>query len=53
MGAYSPMPLVNDDLEKKIQEKIINKTIQAMINEGISFQGFLYAGIMFKDKRFF
>ena len=49
MGAYSPMPLVNDDLEKKIQEKIINKTIQAMINEGISFQGFLYAGIMFKD----
>ncbi len=49
MGAYSPMPMVNDDLEKKIQEKIINKTIQAMINEGISFQGFLYAGIMIKD----
>ena len=41
MGAYSPMPMVNDDLEKKIQEKIINKTIQAMIDEGISFQGFL------------
>ncbi len=49
MGAYSPMPMVDDDLEKKIQEKIINKTIQSMINEGISFQGFLYAGIMIKD----
>jgi len=49
MGAYSPTPMVNDDLEKKIQEKIINKTIQAMRDEGNSFQGFLYAGIMVKD----
>ena len=53
MGAYSPMPMVKDDLEKKIQEKIINKTIQAMINEGISFQGFLYAGIMIKDNELY
>ena len=43
MGAYSPTPMVNEDMEKKIQEKIINKTIQAMRDEGNSFQGFLYA----------
>ena len=49
MGAYSPTPIVDDALAKKIQEKIIDKTIQAMKNESISFKGFLYAGIMIKD----
>ncbi len=46
MGAYSPTPIIDDTLAKKIQEKIIDKTIQAMKNEGISFKGFLYAGVM-------
>ena len=49
MGAYSPTPIVDDVLAKKIQEKIIDKTIRAMKNEGISFKGFLYAGIMIRD----
>jgi len=49
MGAYSPTPIVDDTLAKKIQEKIIDKTIQAMKNEGISFKGFLYAGVMIKN----
>lgn len=49
MGAYSPTPIINDVLAKIIQEKIIDKTIQAMKHEGISFKGFLYAGIMIKD----
>jgi len=48
MGAYSPTPIVTDDLAKKIQEEVIEKTIHAMKNEGISFKGFLYAGIMIK-----
>ena len=49
MGAYSPTPIVTTDLAKKIQEEVIEKTIHAMKNEGISFKGFLYAGIMIKD----
>jgi len=49
MGAYSPTLAINDSLAKKIQEKIIDKTIQAMKNEGISFKGFLYAGIMISN----
>ena len=49
MGAYSPTPIIDDSLAKTIQEKIIEKTIQAMKNEGISFKGFLYAGIMIRD----
>ena len=49
MGAYSPTPIVTEALAKKIQEEVIEKTIHAMKNEGISFKGFLYAGIMIKD----
>jgi len=49
MGAYSPTPIVDETLAKKIQKNVIDKTIQAMKNEGITFKGFLYAGIMIKD----
>ncbi len=49
MGAYSPTPIVDDTLAKLIQETVIEKTIHAMKKEGISFTGFLYAGIMIRD----
>ena len=49
MGAYSPTPVIDDKLASEIQEKIIDKTIASMSNEGIEFKGFLYAGIMIKD----
>ena len=49
MGAYSPTPVIDDSLARKIQENVIDKTINAMKNEGIPFSGFLYAGIMIKD----
>ncbi len=49
MGAYSPTPIIDDNMAKKIQEKIIDKTICAMKDEGIMFKGFLYAGIMIRD----
>ena len=49
MGAYSPTPIVGDALAKKIQENVIEKTVQSMKNEGIPFKGFLYAGIMIRD----
>ena len=51
MGAYSPTPIITNDLAKKIQEEVIEKTIHAMKNEGIFFKGFLYAGIMIKDDK--
>ena len=49
MGAYSPTPIIDDELAKIIQEEIIEKTINAMKNEGIPFKGFLYAGIMLRE----
>ena len=50
-GAYSPTPVIDENLAKKIQEEIINKTIDAMREEGILFKGFLYAGIMIRDRQ--
>jgi phosphoribosylamine--glycine ligase len=49
MGAYSPTPIIDEILSKKIQTQIIEKTILSMKKEGIPFCGFLYAGIMIKN----
>jgi len=49
MGAYSPTPIIDEQISQKIQKNIINKTIESMKKEEIPFKGFLYAGIMIKD----
>ena len=48
MGAYSPSPLLTNELEKKIRIKIIQPTLQAMKKLGNPYKGFLYAGLMIK-----
>ena len=50
MGAYSPTPLYDDKLESKIKSKIIEPTLNAMINEGHPYKGFLYFGLMLVDE---
>ena len=50
MGAYSPSRLENDDLNEKIINKIINPTFEGLKHYKTSFKGFLYAGLMIKDK---
>ncbi len=49
MGAYSPTPVIDENLAEKIQKNVIEKTVNSMNAEGNSFKGFLYAGIMIKD----
>ncbi len=49
MGAYSPAPVVTDEVLKYIQEKIIIPTIKGMKSEGIPFSGVLYAGVMITE----
>ena len=49
MGCYSPSRLINNDLRNKILNQIIYPTLQALKNLGITYQGFLYAGLMIKD----
>lgn len=49
MGAYSPAPLANEVLRKKIEEKIIFPILRTMNEEGHPYQGFLYAGLMISE----
>ena len=49
MGAYSPSTLINDVLEKKIINKIIIPTLNAIKDIGEAYKGFLYAGLMIKN----
>ena len=49
MGAYSPSRLINDELEKKIINKIIKPTLQGLSELGTNYKGFLYTGLMIVD----
>jgi len=46
MGAYSPAPVVTADVHARAMREIIMPTIKGMEKDGISFTGFLYAGLM-------
>jgi len=46
MGAYSPSRLINNELEKKILDKIVKPTIKGLKEIGTNYKGFLYAGLM-------
>ncbi len=46
MGAYSPAPVMTEELEKVVIEKIMKPTIRALKSEGINYKGILYAGLM-------
>ena len=49
MGAYSPAPVVTKKLERKVMDKIMIPTVQAMEKEGRLFKGVLYAGLMIQN----
>ena len=49
MGCYSPSRLLSDELEFKIQKKIIEPTLNAISEQGGIYKGFLYVGLMIKN----
>ena len=49
MGAYSPAPIINKSLEKKIIKKIVKPTLQALKLKNHPYKGFLYVGLMIKN----
>lgn len=52
MGAYSPAPIVNETLRKKIIDTVVVPTINAMESEGRTYKGILYIGLMIEDQKF-
>ncbi len=46
MGAYSPAPVVDAEMQNTILTEIIQPTVSGLLREGIHYTGFLYAGLM-------
>lgn len=46
MGAYSPAPVVTQDIHDRIMKEVIYPTVEGMASEGNDYTGFLYAGLM-------
>ncbi len=46
MGAYAPTPLVNDEIYRKVDERVIVPTLEGMKAEGMPFKGVLFIGVM-------
>jgi len=50
MGAYSPAPIINENMLRKVEQKIIKPIIDAMRDSGNEFIGCLYAGLMLTNE---
>ncbi len=46
MGAYSPAPVVTQEMHQRIMREVIEPTIAGLAADGMPYTGFLYAGIM-------
>jgi phosphoribosylamine--glycine ligase len=49
MGAYSPAPIVTDEVNQRIVEKILRPIIYGMAEEGRPYKGVIYAGLMIHE----
>ncbi|MBI5859097.1 MAG: phosphoribosylamine--glycine ligase [Sphingobacteriales bacterium] len=49
MGAISPVPFANEELMKKIDDKIIRPTVNGLQKEGLEYRGFIFFGLMISD----
>ena len=46
MGAYSPAPVVTPEIHARALREVIQPVVRGMESEGITYTGFLYAGLM-------
>jgi len=51
MGAYSPAPVLDDELQALVLARVIEPTVRGMAAEGTPFRGVLYAGLMVGEDR--
>lgn len=49
MGAYSPAPVLNSKLQKRVMEEIIKPTVETLADEGMPYSGVLFAGLMLTE----
>ena len=46
MGAYSPAPVITGQLQQKVMDEVMAPIVKGMADEGRTFKGILYAGLM-------
>jgi len=51
MGAYSPVPFFDHELEKKVMERVIVPTVKGLKEEGRPYKGVLYVGLMVDERK--
>ncbi|PTL39203.1 phosphoribosylamine--glycine ligase [Alkalicoccus saliphilus] len=49
MGAYSPVPHIDEEILRRAEEEILWPAAEAMVKEGTPFTGVLYAGLMITE----
>ncbi len=49
MGAFSPSPKYKPEIQKTVEDNIINKTLFALNEEGRAFKGVIYFGLMLTE----
>jgi phosphoribosylamine--glycine ligase len=50
MGAYSPVPFVDESIAERIRTEILEHTIRALEEDGVPYRGVLYAGLMLTEE---
>jgi phosphoribosylamine--glycine ligase len=50
MGAYSPVPIVDEATEQRIRREVLEPTVRALREEGVEYRGALYAGLMLTEE---
>jgi phosphoribosylamine--glycine ligase len=51
MGAYSPAPVLTEEVATRAMNEILRPTVAEMARRGTPYQGVLYAGLMIRDGR--
>ena len=49
MGAVSPVPFADQEFLKKVEERIVQPTIKGLHQEGITYKGWIFIGLMNVD----
>lgn len=51
MGAYSPAPVITEEMTKRVMDEIMLPVVRGMASEGRPYTGILYAGLMIDEDR--